>query len=341
MSRISENRLSKGQRLRQSWYLLCVWSLAAFTQATELSDQHASAKMQPVDQTQEIPELSWYLDSFLELADDIAEAGERGHKLVLYFHQEGCPYCYNLVTRVFPHPDVNTLMAKNYELIELDIWGSRIVTLQDGTELAEKQLAAMLKVQYTPTLIFLDEAGTPELRVDGYRPPQAFLSLVQGLITGKSVLPEPEGVAEHLIDLSQSAEQPIAIQLIASECQACAEFKKEVLARQDTQSLLAGYQRLDINLSENPRIKLSDGRIMTAAEWARELRISYLPAWLFHDAAGKEQFRVDAYVRAFHFNSALQYVASGAYKEQPEFQRYVHDQADHIRNNGQSVNILE
>ncbi|WP_261841002.1 thioredoxin fold domain-containing protein [Aliamphritea ceti] len=336
MSMASKKWFRQGMCFRQLGYLLCIWCLAGFAQATE-----ASAEMQPVDQTQEIPQLSWYLDSFLELADDVEEANERGHKLVLYFHQEGCPYCYNLVTRVFPHPDVNALMAQNYELIELDIWGSRVVTLQDGTELAEKQLAAMLKVQYTPTLIFLDETGTPELRVDGYRPPEAFLDLVQGLIAGKSVLPDPEGVSEQLLDLSQPANLPVAVQLIAGDCAACVDFNKEVLERADTQNLLAEYQRVDINLSDNPRIKLPGDRTVTAGDWARELGISYLPAWLFYDAAGKEQFRVDAYVRAFHFNSALQYVASGAYKQQPEFQRYIHDQADQLRNSGQSVNILE
>lgn len=327
------------QCFRQLGWLAAVM-LMAFTVHASQGEQ-PSVSMQAVDNDQEIPELSWYLDGFLELADDVAEAKERGHKIVLYFHQEGCPYCYNLVTQVFPEPRVDALMAANYELIELDIWGSRIVTLQDGTELEEKQLAAMLKVQYTPTLIFLDETGTPERRVDGYRPPEAFLALVTGLVNGKSTLPASEGTGDKLINLSAGASQPAAIQLTAADCSSCEGFSKEVLSREDTRALLAGYRQLDVSLTENPVLKLPDGRTVAAGQWARELGISYLPAWIFLDAAGKEQFRVDAYVRAFHFNSALQYVASGAYKGQPEFQRYLHDQADQIRKSGNSVDILE
>ncbi|MBN3561242.1 thioredoxin fold domain-containing protein [Aliamphritea spongicola] len=332
------------QGIKQCIQRLC-WLAAVMVMAFSVHaanpDGKPAIEMQAVDHNQEIPELSWYLDGFLELADDVAEAKERGHKIVLYFHQEGCPYCYNLVTQVFPEPRVDALMADNYELIELDIWGSRIVTLQDGTELEERQLAAMLKVQYTPTLIFLDETGTPERRVDGYRPPEAFLELVTGLVNGKSALPAAEGVGDQIIDLGMKADRPVAVQLVATDCAACEGFSKEVLSREDTQALLSGYRRLDVNLTENPMVKLPDGTTVAAGQWARELGISYLPAWIFLDSAGKEQFRVDAYVRAFHFNSALQYVASGAYKGQPEFQRYLHDQADQIRKSGNSVDILE
>ncbi|WP_271270273.1 thioredoxin fold domain-containing protein [Aliamphritea hakodatensis] len=330
------------QGIKQCFRQICrlsVVMLMAFTVHASQGGQPA-VSMQAVDHNQEIPELSWYLDGFLELADDVAEARERGHKIVLYFHQEGCPYCYNLVTQVFPEPRIDALMAENYELIELDIWGSRIVTLQDGTELEEKQLAAMLKVQYTPTLIFLDETGTPERRVDGYRPPEAFLELVTGLVNGESALPSSEETGDQLIDLSKQS-RPAAIQLVATACSACEGFSQEVLVREDTRALLADYRQVDVNLTDNPMLKLPDGRTLPAGQWARELGISYLPAWIFLDAAGKEQFRVDAYVRAFHFNSALQYVASGAYKGQPEFQRYLHDQADQIRKSGSSVDILE
>ncbi len=334
------NRQGVKQLFRQMCCLVSV--LFLFTAAhAETQQNKQPVSLQTVDQSQDIPELSWYLDSFLELADDVAEASSRGHRIVLYFHQEGCPYCYNLVTQVFPEPRIDALMADNYELIELDIWGSRMVTLQDGTELAEKQLASMLKVQYTPTLIFLDETGTPERRVDGYRPPEAFLALLKGLTQGKSLLPDTQAVGEAITDLSAAGDKPLAVQLIASDCAACDSFNDDVLVRQDTQGLLQDYRQVSINLSDNPRVKLMDGNILSAGEWAQALGISYLPAWVFFDPAGKEQFRVDAYVRAFHFNSALQYVASGAYKAQPEFQRYLHDQADQIRKSGKHVDILE
>jgi len=37
--------------------------------------------------------------------------------------------------------------------------------------------------------------------------------------------------------------------------------------------------------------------------------------------------------------SALDYVASGAYRGQPEFQRYIEKRADALRARGQKVNL--
>ena len=49
-----------------------------------------------------------------------------------------------------------------------------------------------------------------------------------------------------------------------------------------------------------------------------------------HHAFGTEVFRVEAYVRPFHFASALDYVASGAYRKEPSFQRYLQARAASI-----------
>ena len=34
----------------------------------------------------------WFKESFLEFTDDIAEAAEEGKRVLLLFHQDGCPY---------------------------------------------------------------------------------------------------------------------------------------------------------------------------------------------------------------------------------------------------------
>ncbi len=43
-----------------------------------------------------------------------------------------------------------------------------------GTETTEKRFSESLKVMYTPTLVFLDEAGRQALRINGYYPPHKF-----------------------------------------------------------------------------------------------------------------------------------------------------------------------
>ena len=40
---------------------------------------------------------------------------------------------------------------------------------------------------------------------------------------------------------------------------------------------------------------------------------------------------VEAYLKAFHLASSLDYVASGAYRKQPSFQRFIQARAEKIR----------
>ena len=60
---------------------------------------------------------------------------------------------------------------------------------------------------------------------------------------------------------------------------------------------------------------------------------------VFFDDSGREVFRTEAYLRPFHLQSAMEYVASGAYRKQPEFQRFVQERADHMREQGMTVDL--
>jgi thioredoxin-related protein len=82
-----------------------------------------------------------------------------------------------------------------------------------------------------------------------------------------------------------------------------------------------------------------DGRRTTAQAWARELDVTYTPSVVFFDATGAPVFRIAAYLRPFHLASSFEYVASGAYREQPSFQRYVQERADALRAKGEAVEL--
>jgi thioredoxin-related protein len=64
----------------------------------------------------------------------------------------------------------------------------------------------------------------------------------------------------------------------------------------------------------------------------------YAPTWVFFDANG-EVLRVESYTRPFHLASALEYVSSGAYRNEPSFQRFVQARAERLRASGQSVDL--
>ena len=109
----------------------------------------------------------WFKHSFLEFEDDVAEAAAAGRRVMLYFHQDGCPYCARLVEENFADPELQSYIVENFDGISLNLWGDREVVSVSGRDFTEKTFAAALKVQYTPTLVFLDERGrTASLMVD-------------------------------------------------------------------------------------------------------------------------------------------------------------------------------
>lgn len=44
-------------------------------------------------------------------------------------------------------------------------------------------------------------------------------------------------------------------------------------------------------------------------------------------------------LRDFHLSSVLDYVASGAYRREPEFQRFLQQRSDQLRQQGENVTI--
>ena len=97
--------------------------------------------------------------------------------------------------------------------------------------------------------------------------------------------------------------------------------------------------QLDI-WSQTP-VTTPNGKVTTASEWAKTLDVKYAPSMVFFDTSGKEVFRIEAYLKSFHVQSILDYVSSAAYKEEPSFQRYIEARADHLREQGVKINIME
>ncbi|MEO7727695.1 MAG: thioredoxin family protein, partial [Burkholderiales bacterium] len=125
---------------------------------------------------QEIEVPAWFKVSFLDLRDDIKEAAAAKKRVMIYFGQNGCPYCKRLMDVNFGDPAIAANTRRHFDAIEINIFGSRDVVWLDGKVRSEKEFAALLKVQFTPTLLFLDERGGVALRVNGYYPPARFVT---------------------------------------------------------------------------------------------------------------------------------------------------------------------
>jgi thioredoxin-related protein len=131
----------------------------------------------------------WFLESFLELADDLAEAAGQGKRLAIMWEQEGCPYCRETHLVTLRIPEIRDYIQANFEILQLDIHGSREVVDFDGTGLEERALARRNQARFTPTIQFFPETlaeiadrhgkEAEIARMPGYFRPFHFLTMFQ------------------------------------------------------------------------------------------------------------------------------------------------------------------
>jgi len=116
----------------------------------------------------------WFAVSFLELPEDVRDAAREGRRVMVYFGQDGCPYCRKLMEVNFRQADIVAQTRRHFVSIALNILGDREVQWVDGRRMTEKQLSRALGIFYTPTLFFFDEKGAVVARLNGYFPPKRF-----------------------------------------------------------------------------------------------------------------------------------------------------------------------
>lgn len=300
----------------------------------------------------------WFKESFLELSEDVAEAAGASRRVMLLYYQDDCPYCSALVERNLAQKRIEQKLRAHFDVIALNLRGDREVLAIDGTAYTEKSLARALDVQFTPTLMFLDESGAVALRLDGYLPPEQFELALDYLIEQRDARqsfrdfaaerdpPSSSGrlnaqdfFAAPPYEMHASGGRPLAVFFEQRQCPDCDRLHADVLGLDETRALLAAFHCVQLDMWSDTPLTLSDGRSVSARGWAAELGIHYAPTIVLFDTEGREVIRADSVLGAFHAQSLLDYVAGGGYRDEPDFQRYLTRRANAIRARGIDVDI--
>lgn len=130
---------------------------------------------------------SWFLQSFLDLRDDLQTTASAGKRLAIMWELRGCPYCRETHLVNLADKTIATYIRANFEVLQLDLLGLRQVTDFDGQVLAEKELAQKYSIRFTPTFQFFPPtaAGLEQkapmarevARAPGYLKPEHFLAM--------------------------------------------------------------------------------------------------------------------------------------------------------------------
>lgn len=304
---------------------------------------------------------AWFKSSFMDIAEDIEEARDDGKRLVIYFYQDGCPYCAKLIRENFSDVGLLAQLRSNFDLVAVNMFGDVEITDTDGEVLSEKAFARKHEVQFTPSLVFFDSDGSQKIRLSGYRSIPKFRTVMDYVVdestggkpfsdymserkTAAANQPMPSASyfspPPHALARKEAAAQrPLAVFFESRSCEDCIRYHADGLSDPEVVSRLEKMDVVQLDVNGAMPVLTPDAKELTAGEWARELDITYIPSIVFFDARGTEVFRTNGMLKAFHTRASLEYVLTKSYLTEPSFQRFLEHYADQIRATGVDVNI--
>ncbi len=136
----------------------------------------------------------WFLQSLLELGDDLQAANEAGKRLAVMWELRGCPYCRDTHLVNFARPEIEAYIKTRFEILQLNLVGAREVTDFDGEKMPEKRLAEKYGIRFTPTVQFFPERADG---LDRKRPREREITRTQGYLAPQQFLASFRFVAER------------------------------------------------------------------------------------------------------------------------------------------------
>lgn len=287
----------------------------------------------------------WFKVSFLELQEDIEEASEN-HKrgLIVYFGQKNCAYCKAQLEKNWGRKDILNYTLNNFDVIAINVQGQKTVTGLDGKTYTEKSYSIAQNTNFTPSLVFYDLKGKEVLRLRGYRPPYQFRAALEYVADGhykkepfhtylahaeaaysfgedqlnehESFLPQP-----HTLDRRYfAAARPLLVMFERRRCHACDVLHAKPLADTRIRMLLNKLDVVQLDMDADIPVITPDGKRLFSRQWAAQLQLDYAPTLIFFDPKGKEIIRIDSVVWFYRLQNVLQFITSGDYVQQPNFQ---------------------
>ncbi len=132
-------------------------------------------------------EQPFFVQSFLDLAEDLEVAAAAGKRFAVMWELKGCPYCKETHLVNFADPEIRGFVSSNFDILQLNLVGAREVVDFDGEALEERALARKWGIRFTPTTMVFPElpdkvAGRPGqeaevARMPGYFRPPHFLAM--------------------------------------------------------------------------------------------------------------------------------------------------------------------
>ncbi len=120
---------------------------------------------------------------WIPLDQAIAKAQSQKKMVMLAFHAEHCPYCRKMELEVYSKPEIQQLITDYFVPAKLDMEQNETFFYK-GVAMTTERLAAIFKVEGTPTLTFLNDEGDMVAYQPGFIRPELFKKLMEYVGTG-------------------------------------------------------------------------------------------------------------------------------------------------------------
>ena len=289
----------------------------------------------------------WFELSFLDFREDLERALERGKKgLAIYFGMDHCPYCEAMIERNLAEPDIRQYFSEHFDVIALDVQGSREVVTLDGETMSERTFAVQRRLNFTPAFTFFDADGNEIHRIRGYYPPYRFRAALEYVIDRhdressfreylERADPPPKFETDdinhqeffqsppHMLDRSRvAAQRPLVVFFERRACHACDVLHSEPLNDPTVLNQMQLFDAVQLDLAAETPVITPDGQRTTVRAWGEQLNIHWAPTMVFFDEKGREIIRIDSVVALNRLRNVMEYVLTRAYEEFPTFERW-------------------
>ncbi len=327
--------------------LLLLLSFTVYSATPSTSDNIDSAILFDDTQLEEVlvyPD--WFKFSLGELNDDLAEAKKAGKKgIITYFGQKRCAYCEQFFKTSLADTDIKNYLQKHYDLIAFNIWGIDDITDTDGTTYTERELSIHYKTNFTPSLVFYNDEGTPVFRLRGFYPPYKFRAALQyvaeefykeetfsdyfaraipgeyfllGGLTERDFFLQPP----YDLEVLRENNKPTAVFFEQGNCHACDLLHSGPLSKELSIHEIEQMNVIQLNMWADTSVITPQGKKTTAKEWAKSLDLFYTPSIVFFDASGKEIIRLDSVTQFYRLWGVMDYVNQEGYKTTRDYQEW-------------------
>lgn len=303
----------------------------------------------------EMPE--WFKESFLDMSEDVEEAKDEDKHVILFMTLEFCPYCTKMLNDNFVEGAKHQkYIQDNFDVIGINIKGSREIALNEDKSMTEKEYAAYLKVQYTPTIIFLNQKNEVVVRLNGYRSPEN-LKLVLDFVKKKEYKNmsltayldkvknntyytlKNNSMFKNITDLSK-VKGTFAVVFEDGSCTQCDYLHNTTLKNKGVQEELSKITVVRYDAMSKEKIITPDGKETTPYDWAKEMILDYRPGIVLFDDK-KEIVRIDALLYSFHFKELVRYVNGQYYKKYHTYLDYLNPRQDELINKGVNIDLSD